>query len=144
VTAAEHIGRLRLAGYVLAIFGLLLVPLGQGSIVWILLLLVVYQLLLTVIRAYRPTDIREAEDSPDAPRPPVEGATDGLGSGRRRTAGGPAIECHRAAIRTRVWGVRAQHARPPLRVAIARRYPVGYAESVRRSGRAGPGRSATP
>jgi len=59
---AEHIGELRLGGYVLAVFGLLLVPLGQGSIVRILVLLVAYQLLLTVIRAFRPADIRAAEE----------------------------------------------------------------------------------
>ncbi|MEI8332906.1 MAG: hypothetical protein WCH74_03475 [Chloroflexota bacterium] len=58
---AEHIGELRLLGYVIAIVALLLVPLGLGTILGTLGVLIAYQLLLTVIRAFRPADIRAAE-----------------------------------------------------------------------------------
>jgi hypothetical protein len=60
---AEHIDELRFAGYAFGIVGLLLVPLGQGSIVVILIALLVYQVILTVIRAFRPAYIRLAEDA---------------------------------------------------------------------------------
>ena len=58
---AEHVGELRLLGYVIAIVALLLVPLGIGTILGTLVVLLAYQLLLTVIRAFRPAYIREAE-----------------------------------------------------------------------------------
>jgi hypothetical protein len=58
---ALHVGELRLAGYAVAIVALLLVPLGVGTILGTLVALVAYQLLLTVIRAFRPADIRAAE-----------------------------------------------------------------------------------
>lgn len=60
---AEHIGELRFVGYAIAIAGLLLVPIGQGAIVGVLGTLVVYQLLLTVVRSFRPAYIRAAEDA---------------------------------------------------------------------------------
>lgn len=56
-----HVGELRLAGYAVAIVALLLVPFGFGSIVGTLVLLLAYQVLLTVVRAFRPADIRAAE-----------------------------------------------------------------------------------
>jgi hypothetical protein len=59
---AEHVGELRLLGYVVAIVALFLVPLGIGTILGTLLALAGYQLLVTVIRAFRPADIRAAED----------------------------------------------------------------------------------
>jgi hypothetical protein len=58
---AEHVGELRVLGYVVAIVALFLVPLGIGTILGTLLALAGYQLLLTVIRAFRPADIRAAE-----------------------------------------------------------------------------------
>ena len=60
---AEHIGELRFAGYAIAIVGLLLVPVGNGSVVGTLVALVVYQVVLTVVRAFRPAYIRSAEDA---------------------------------------------------------------------------------
>ena len=59
---AEHVGELRLLGYVVAIVALFLVPLGIGTILGTLLALIGYQLILTVIRAFRPAYIRAAED----------------------------------------------------------------------------------
>jgi hypothetical protein len=59
---AEHIGELRLLGYVVAIVALFLAPIGIGTILGTLVALIAYQLLLTVIRAFRPAYIRAAED----------------------------------------------------------------------------------
>ena len=60
---AEHIGELRFIGYAIAVVALLLVPLGSGSLVGTLVALIAYQVILTVVRAFRPTYIRLAEDA---------------------------------------------------------------------------------
>ena len=59
---SEHVGELRLAGYVVAIVALFLVPLGGGSIPATLVILVAYQVVLTVIRAFRPAYLRTADE----------------------------------------------------------------------------------
>lgn len=63
VFVSEHVGELRLAGYAVAVLALLLAPLTGASILWTLVLLVAWQAILTVIRAFRPTWLRLPDET---------------------------------------------------------------------------------